>query len=344
MTQHRKRVLSGIQPTSEMHIGNYFGAVANWVAMQDEFECFYGVVDLHAMTMSFSPEELRANTERMVIELMACGLTPEKSTIFIQSLVPEHTQLAWIFNCVSSFGELTRMTQFKDKKEQIESARSTEHFVSTGLFTYPVLQAADILIYRANYVPVGKDQEQHLELSRNIAERFNHLFGEYFPLPAPKYTQTLKIMSTADPTKKMSKSLGGKHYIGLFEEDESIRKKIMSAVTDAGPDSLPPGIEMSPGTENLFEMLRACGKAEQARELLDMYKDRKLKYVDLKRAVADALVELSSGLREQKAKLESNRDDLWDQVHDMSARARRIANETMKEVRRRVGLPELRSL
>ncbi|MFQ5707073.1 MAG: tryptophan--tRNA ligase [bacterium] len=339
MTKERKRVLSCIQPTSEMHIGNYFGAVANWVAMQEDYDCIYGVVDLHAMTMPYQPRELRNNTERMVIELMACGIDPQKSIIFIQSLVPEHTELSWIFNCISPFGELTRMTQFKDKREMIEAKAKPDQFVSTGIFTYPVLQAADILIYRANYVPVGKDQEQHLELSRNIAERFNKWFGEYFPVPAPKFTPVPKIMSTADPTKKMSKSLGEKHYIGLFEDENSLRKKIMSAVTDAGPATLPPGVSMSTGTENLFEILKACGRDEQATALLTAYKEKSLKYVDLKNAVVEALIELTSRLKARKAEIESNKQDLWKQIYEMSAKAREIASETMREVRKRVGLP-----
>ena len=225
----KKRVLSCIQPTGEMHIGNYFGAVKNWVRIQDEYECFYGVVDLHAMTMPYDPKKLKENSLRMVAELLACGIDPSKSVLFIQSLVPEHSELTWIFNCVASFGELSRMTQFKDKSEQIESGGK---FISAGLFTYPVLQAADILVYKANFVPVGKDQVQHLELSRNIAVRFNKQFGEFFPEPEPLLTEVQKLASLADPTKKMSKSLGEKHYIGLFEEEAKIVKKVKSAVTD----------------------------------------------------------------------------------------------------------------
>ena len=221
----KKRVLSCIQPTGEIHIGNYFGAVKNWVDIQDKYDCTYGVVDLHAITMPYDPLELKENTYRMALDLMVCGLDPEKTVIFIQSLVPEHTELAWIFNCIASFGELTRMTQFKDKTEQVETGRKGS-FVSAGLFTYPILQAADILIYKADFVPVGRDQVQHLELSRNIAVRFNNQFGTYFPEPHPLLTETPKLVSLADPTKKMSKSLGDKHFVGLFEEEESIRKKI----------------------------------------------------------------------------------------------------------------------
>ena len=250
----KKRVLSCIQPTGEMHLGNYFGAIKNWVDIQDKYECIYGVVDLHAMTMPYKPEELYENTTRMVVDLLACGIDPEKSVLFIQSLVPQHTELTWIFNCVCSYGELSRMTQFKDKSELLEEG-AKGHFISAGLFTYPVLQAADILIYKAELVPVGKDQEQHLELSRNIAVRFNNQFGSIFPEPQPLFTDVPKLMSLAEPTKKMSKSLGDKHVLGLFEAEDSIRKKIRSAVTDLGEESK----EMSPGVQNLFTLLKASG-------------------------------------------------------------------------------------
>ena len=219
-----KNVLSCVQPTGDLHLGNYFGAVQNWVRLQDQYECRYGVVDYHSMTMPYNPAQLRENTWRMVFYLLACGIKPEH--LFIQSLVPEHAELAWILSCTSSYGELTRMTQFKDKTEQLREA-DKEAFVSVGLFAYPVLQAADILIYHADYVPVGKDQEQHLELSRNIAQRFNHQFGrEYFVHPEPLFTETPKILSPADPTKKMSKSLG--NHIPLLSEPWDMFGKVMS--------------------------------------------------------------------------------------------------------------------
>ncbi|MGD2035949.1 MAG: tryptophan--tRNA ligase, partial [Bacteroidales bacterium] len=225
----KKRVLSCIQPTGHIHLGNYFGAVKNWAKIQNDYDCFYGVVDLHAMTMPYDPKELKENTLQMVAELIACGLDPDRAVIFVQSLVPQHTELAWIFNCIASYGELSRMTQFKDKSEQIEGGGKGQ-FISAGLFTYPVLQAADILIYRADFVPVGRDQVQHLELSRNIAVRFNRQFKEYFPEPKPLLTEIPKLASLADPSKKMSKSLGEKHYISMFEGEASIRKKVRSAV------------------------------------------------------------------------------------------------------------------
>ncbi len=330
------RVLSGIQPTAEMHIGNYFGAVRNWVALQHTHECIYCVVDLHAITMPYEPARLRANTERMVIDLLACGIDPDKAILFIQSLVPEHTELCWILSCLTPFGDLRRMTQFKDKSDVLESQDSTQ-FVSAALFSYPVLQAADILVYRAQFVPVGKDQEQHLELSRELARRFNNQFGvDFFPEPAPLFTETPKVMSLADPTRKMSKSFGEKHYIGLFEDEQSIRNKIKSAVTDSG--ETPEG-QMSPGVANLFELLKASGKAEEASGLLKDYQAGKLQYRVLKETVGEAIVELTSKLRTRRQEIAADSEGVTTHVRQMSDKARTIARETMKEVRQIIGLP-----
>ena len=335
------RVLSGIQPTAEMHIGNYFGAVKNWVALQDTHDCIYSIVDLHAITMPYDPAKLRANTERMVFDLLACGIDPDRATLFIQSLVPEHTELCWIMACLCPFGDLRRMTQFKDKFDVLEGQDAT-HFVSAGFFMYPALQAADILIYRAQYVPVGKDQEQHLELSRELARRFNNQFGvELFPEPAPLFTETPKVMSLVDPTKKMSKSAGERHYIGLFEDEQSIRAKVKTAVTDSG--GLPQGSEMSPGVANLFEILKACGKTEEAAALLQNYHDGKLQYRELKEVVANALVELTSGLRARREEISKDFASVNARVKEMSDKARSMAAETVKEVRSIIGLPERNS-
>lgn len=330
----KKRVLSCIQPTGEIHIGNYFGAIKNWVDIQDTYDCVYGVVDLHAMTMPYEPDMLRKNTLRMFIDLLACGIDPEKSVLFVQSLVPQHTELTWIFSCVTSYGELSRMTQFKDKSDQLEDG-SKKGYVSAGLFTYPVLQAADILIYRANYVPVGKDQEQHLELSRNIAVRFNNQFGPYFPEPEPLFTEVPKLMSLADPTKKMSKSLGDKHFIGVFESEESIRKKVKSAVTDIGGQS---GNEMSPGVANLFTIIRACKNMEPWTSLKADYDNGTLKYKDLKEAAADSLVNTLRPFRERREELSGRQEEMKALVRDSSASARSYAENTLDEVKKLTGL------
>lgn len=331
---NKKRVLSCIQPTGEIHIGNYFGAVRNWVNLQDQYDCVYGVVDLHAMTMPYSPKELRQNTVQMFIDLMAAGLDPQKSILFVQSLVPQHTELTWIFSCVTSYGELSRMTQFKDKSDQIEKGGKNS-FVSAGLFSYPVLQAADILIYKADFVPVGKDQEQHLELSRNIAVRFNNQFGQYFPEPQPLYTEVPKLMSLADPEKKMSKSMGNKHFISLFESEESIRKKVKSAVTDTGGQA---GSQMSPGVANLFTIIKACGKLNEYEALLNDYNNGSLQYKDLKDVAGNSLVELTRPFRLKREELSKDTQLIKRLINESSEKARSFAEKTLNDVKELTGL------
>jgi len=328
-----KTVLSAIQPTGDMHLGNYFGAVKNWVDLQEKYKCYYGVVDYHAMTMPYDVSKLRTNTWDLITNLVAVGVKPEN--LFIQSLVPEHTELGWILNCFCSYGQLTRMTQFKDKSLQVNEG-AKDGFISVGLLDYPVLQTADILIYRADYVPVGKDQEQHLELARDIAQRFNTQVGkEYFVLPEPLYTETPKIRSTADPAKKMSKSAGEKHYINAFADEATIRRQIKSAVTDSG--DTPEGT-MAEGVQNLFEMLKAAGWNEEYNALMENYNQGGLKYVDLKQNTADALVQMISGFREKKKEITSDKRKLKDQVKQSSAEIRKRAQETLKEVKELVGL------
>jgi tryptophanyl-tRNA synthetase len=328
-----KTVLSCIQPTGDMHLGNYFGAVKNWVDLQADYKCYYGVVDYHAMTMPYDVQKLRTNTWELITNLVAVGIKPEN--LFIQSLVPEHTELNWIFNCFCSYGQLTRMTQFKDKSQQVKDG-GKEEFISVGLLDYPVLQTADILIYKADYVPVGKDQEQHLELSRDIAQRFNTQVGkEYFVLPDALYTETPKIKSTADPSKKMSKSAGEKHYINAFADEATIRRQIKSAVTDSG--DTPEGT-MAEGVQNLFELIKAAGYRSQHEELMAQYNSGNLKYVDLKQVTADALVELISGFTERKKEIVADKKRLKDQVKQSSSEIRKVAQQTLKDVKELVGL------
>ncbi|MCB0627481.1 MAG: tryptophan--tRNA ligase [Saprospiraceae bacterium] len=331
-----KRVLSCIQPTGDMHFGNYFGAAKNWVRLQSQYECFYGVVNYHAMTMPFQPKKLRENTWDLLLNLMAVGVDPDR--LFVQSLVPEHAELSWILNCFTSYGQLTRMTQFKDKSAQ--SAEGAEGFISAGLFDYPVLQAADILIYRADLVPVGKDQEQHLELSRNIAQRFNAQVGkEFFVLPEPLFTETPKIRSTADPERKMSKSAGEKHYINVFADENRIRKQVRSAVTDTGET---PSGKMSAGVENLFELLKASEAQEAYQALMADYEAGQLKYVDLKEAVADTLVALSAEFRRRKAELTADKKEVKNRIKASSDQIRKVAQETIREVKELSGLMNVR--
>lgn len=329
----KKRVMSGIQPTGKMHFGNYFGAVANWVRLQKDYECFFSVVDYHAITMPYDSVKLRQNTWELCFNLLACGVDMER--LFIQSLVPEHTELSWLLASTTSYGQLTRMTQFKDKSQQA-GEQSKDGFISAGLFSYPILQAADILIYQADLVPVGQDQQQHLELTRNIAERFNQQFKkEFFTLPEPLFTETPKIMSTADPIRKMSKSAGEKHYIDVFAEENRIRKQIRSAVTDTGDGS---SDEMSPGVANLFELLKAAGANQAREELLSHYNAGNLSYKDLKEVVADTLVELSSGLREKKEAIKADKKEIKRQIKQHSFEIRKEAQVTLKAAKEIAGL------
>lgn len=323
----QQRVFSGIQPTGQLHVGNYLGAVQNWVRLQDEHDCIYCIVDYHAITQRLEPQELARRTLDVAGELLACGIDPERSILFVQSHVPEHTELAWVFNCVVSFGDLTRMTQFKDKSE------AAEH-VSGALFTYPVLQAADILLYHASRVPVGEDQVQHLELSRRIGRRFNHLVGQdYFPEVEPFLSPAKRIMSLADPTKKMSKSLGTGHYVGLTEEAKALAKKVRSAVTDVGGSEEG---EMSPGVENLFTLLKITAPEEVAETYLARYRSGEPMYGDLKKAVAEHLEETLCPIRERRAALDDGR--IVEILRQGAERAGEIASRTMSEVRDLVGV------
>jgi tryptophanyl-tRNA synthetase len=337
MADTRDVVLSCIQPTGSLHLGNYFGAVQNWVRLQETHRCVYGVVDLHAITVPFDPRELSENTRGMFADLLACGIDPAKATLFVQSLIPEHSELCWILSCFCGFGLLGRMTQFKDKSQQLEE--KSDASISAGLFTYPVLQAADILIYRSKFVPVGKDQEQHLELSRDLAGRFNRFAGkEVLPEPRALFTESSKILSLADPTKKMGKSLGPAHYIGLFEDEKSVRAKVKSAVTDSGAPS--EGTAMSPGVANLVALLRASGRTDLAEQFEKDHAAGIRKYAPLKVAVADALVALTSEFRERRAAVAGDSAKLNRMMREQSERARELACATMRLVREAIGLPQ----
>jgi len=334
----RKQVLSAIQPTGNLHLGRYFGAIRNWVELQDKYDCIYGIVNYHALTMPFDPKKLNEQVWELAYDLIAVGLKPEN--IFIQSMVPEHTELAWIFNCLSSYGEVSRMTQFKDKSQQINE-KDKDSFISTGLFTYPVLQAADILIYKADYVPVGKDQEQHLELARNIAARFNSVVGkEYFVLPESLFTEIPKVMSTADPAKKMSASLGPKHHINIFSDADVIRKQIKTAVTDSGETAAG---QISPGVENLFSLLNAAGGSELSATLRQDALAGNLQYGKLKEAVADQIITLTEAFRERRKGIQENRQIYQELVELASERVRKQAQTTIVEVKELVGLMNVRS-
>ncbi|HEX5624611.1 MAG TPA: tryptophan--tRNA ligase [Saprospiraceae bacterium] len=332
MSESKKIVFSGIQPTGKLHLGRYFGAIQNWVRLQDSYDCIYSIVDYHAMTMPYDPAKLRENVWNLAIDLIACGV--DSKNLFIQSMVPEHTELCWILGCMCSNGELSRMTQFKDKSQQVKE-KAKDEFISAGLYVYPVLQAADILIYKADYVPVGKDQEQHLELTRNIAARFNSVCGkEYFQLPESLHTEVPKVMSTADPLKKMSASAGDKHFIDLYAPEEQIRKQIRSAVTDTGEATK--GV-MSPGVENLFSLLLAC-KSLQHGPLMESYNSGSLSYSVLKDAVADAIIELVRPFQQRRSELVSDKKAIKEQIKKSGAAIRERAAATVKEVKMLTGI------
>ncbi|MBK8956323.1 MAG: tryptophan--tRNA ligase [Saprospiraceae bacterium] len=336
----RKVILSGIQPTGKLHFGRYFGAIRNWVELQQEYDCIYSIVDYHAMTMPYNPVKLKENVWDLAINLLACGVQPEN--LFIQSLVPEHAELCWILSCMCSYGELSRMTQFKDKTQQLKE-KDKDLFVSAGLYIYPVLQAADILIYKADYVPVGKDQEQHLELTRNIAERFNYVTGKnYFKLPEPLFTEIPKVMSTADPQRKMSASAGEKHFIDVFGEPAQIRKQIRSAVTDTGTQDTTNQIQnsvsnMSAGIENLFMLLKASDPMAY-QTLVKEYESGELQYSLLKDTVADSLINLVAPFQEEKKKLLANKKEIKDLIKKSSAEIRKRAAQTVSEVKALTGI------
>jgi len=321
----KQSVLSGIQPTGSLHLGNYLGAIKNWVAMQEPYHCFYTIVDYHAITVDHNPEELKRNTLEMAFDLIACGLDTKKCVLFVQSQMPEHTELAWILNSLTSYGDLQRMTQFKDKGE-------TQEFVSCGLFTYPVLQAADILIYKAAKIPVGEDQVQHIELTRRIARRFNQRFGTLFPEPDPIVSEALRIMSLADPERKMSKSLGIKHIISLTEPESDILKKVKSAVTDTGPQ----GKEKSPGVANLFLLLKLMGEPTRLKELETEYAAGTLQYSKLKMAVYESMMTELKPIRERRAQLDET--SVRKILKEGAEKAREVARQTLLAARELIGV------
>lgn len=332
----RKQVLSCIQPTGNLHLGRYFGALRYWVELQEQYDCLYGIVDYHAMTMPYNPKKLREATWELAFNMISVGIDPDN--IFVQSAVPEHAELGWIFNCMTSYGALGRMVQFKEKSTQATDS-TRDGFISAGLFTYPVLQAADILIYRADFVPVGDDQDQHLELTRNIARRFNNMVGrEYFVLPETLHTETPRIMSTADPTIKMSASKGDKHNIDVFARPERIRKQVRSAVTDTGQT----GGEMSPGVANLFSLLKAADEKEAVAELTEAFRSGTLQYASLKEAVAEAMVNLTEPFRQKKEEILANKKEYKERIKASSEVIRASAQRTVREVKEMVGLLQAR--
>ena len=325
------RVLSGIQPTADsFHLGNYLGAIRQWVALQDSHDAFYCVVDLHAITLPQEPALLRRRSRVAAAQLFGAGLDPERCTVFVQSHIPEHAELSWVLSCLTGFGEASRMIQFKDK-----SQKSGADQASVGLFTYPILQAADILLYQTNQVPVGEDQRQHLELTRDLAQRFNHRFGNTFVVPGPYIVRDVaKITDLQDPSVKMSKSSSTPQgIVDLLEDPSSIRKKISRAVTDMGSD-VKADEEDKPGITNLLRIYTALtGTSTDALER----QYRGSGYGAFKKDLADVVVGALAPVRERTEKLLANEAELDGILADGAARARKVASATMALVRDRVG-------
>jgi tryptophanyl-tRNA synthetase len=336
-TPARLRVLSGIQPTADsFHLGNYLGALRQWVRLQDTHETFYMVVDLHAITVEQDPKVLRERTRVSAAQLLALGVDPDRSALFVQSHVPEHAQLSWVLECLTGFGEAGRMTQFKDK-----AAKQGSDHASVGLFTYPILQAADILIYQANAVPVGEDQRQHLELSRNLAQRFNHRFGKTFTVPEPYIVRdTAKIFDLQDPTAKMSKSASSPNgLIELLDDPKRSAKKVRSAVTDTGRDIVFDP-EHKAGVSNLLTIYSALAGRAIA-ELETAYQGKG--YGDLKKDLAEVLVDFVTPFQNSVQSYLSDISELDKVLARGAERARVVAAETLATVYDRIGfLPSSR--
>ena len=327
-----KRVLSGIQPTSDsFHLGNYLGAVKQWVDLQDGHDAFYCIVDLHALTGEIEPKLLRARTLSSAAQLLALGISPQKSTLFVQSQVPQHNQLGWLMECMAGFGEASRMTQFKDK-----SAKGGADSARVGLFTYPMLQAADILLYQADLVPVGEDQRQHIELTRDLAGRFNTRFGQTFTIPDNYILKTAaKIQDLQDPTSKMSKSSGSvAGVLELMDTPESNAKKIKSAATDAGREVTFDEKE-KPGISNLLTIHSALS----GQSIASLEKDFEGKgYGDFKASVAEVVVEYFRPIRSTALELLNDERHLLDLLHAGAHKAREVAAATLATAYENLGI------
>lgn len=329
MEEKKKIIFSGIQPSGDLTLGNYLGAIKNWVKLQDEYDCYFCVVDLHAITVKQVPADLRRRTLEVLSIYISCGIDPEKNTLFIQSHVPAHSECAWLLTCNSYIGELSRMTQYKDKSQKMGDP------IPAGLFTYPVLMAADILLYNADLVPVGVDQKQHLELTRDIATRFNNTYSPTFTIPEPYIPKAgAKIMSLQDPTKKMSKSDDNPNsFILIMDSPEVIRKKISRAVTDTV------GVinytDEQPGVKNLINILSAIN-SETPEDIVKRFQGKG--YAELKKEVADAIVNELEPIQNKVKDLLSNKKYLEEIYKKGAEKAGYVAYKTLRKMQKKIGL------
>ncbi len=320
-------IVSGIQPSGKLHIGNYLGALSNFVTLQntEKYNCFFTLVDYHSISEDYEPKEKKGMTLDLLANFLAAGVDPNKSTIFLQSQIPEHTELAWIFNCITPVAEMERMTQFKDKSQK--QAKN----INMGLFDYPVLMAADILVYKANFVPVGIDQKQHLELTNVIARKFNNRFGQFFKEIEPLWTKFPKVMDLKQPDKKMSKSSPA-GCLFLDDEPKEIMEKLKKSVTasEAG--------KQSQGVENLFVLLEHFGDQEQISYFRDAQRAETLKFSELKESLAKSIADYFAEFREKKKEFLSKPEYLAEVLGEGAHKAKKVAQETLVEVKQKIGL------
>ena len=329
MENEKKTLLSGIQPSGELHLGNYLGAIKNWAELSEQFDCYWFMADLHTITVRQNPADLRRRTLTQIATYIACGLDPEKNTIFVQSHVPAHAELGWVLDCYTMFGELSRMTQFKDK-----SAKNADN-INAGLFTYPCLMAADILLYQPDYVPVGEDQKQHVEICRDVANRFNHIYGDVFKMPEPYIPKTgARVMSLNAPESKMSKS-GPEGCVFLMEKPEDIMRKFKRAITDSDTERcVRYDPQAKPGVANLMNIYSAVTGRSFAE--IEAEFDGK-GYGAFKPVVGEAVVELLRPIREETQRLLADKAYLESVYRAGAERASRTAERTLRKVYKKVG-------
>lgn len=326
----KKILVSGLRATSQPHIGNYLGAMKQFVDLQHDYTCFFFIADLHSLTTPFEPKELRKINFEVAVDYLALGIDPKKAILFLQSQVADHSELSWIFNCLTPLGELKRMTQFKEKSKQVARAG-----INSGLLNYPVLMAADVLLYKADVVPVGEDQVQHIELARTIARKFNTRFGMTFPEPKPLLSKALRVKSLANPENKMSKTNDEPLYIA--DTPQEIRRKIKKAVTATDARDVS-GAGKAPGVENLFLLLDYFGTQEHKKYFEDGYSKNSLKFSELKQALAEDIINYFAEFREKRAGLLDKPEIAAQALTDGASRARAIAAKTMSEVKEKLGL------